>query len=109
MKMTENSVDISISYVLLIVQHHDDSTSTIFTYPLLFVFHMPSHCCHHLIDYPVWCSQRDIFNSLLLSGNKTSSGKVNVFLTPPLFKRSLVSYSWLSLVFPENLSLTTAQ
>lgn len=53
MKMTESSVDISISYVLLIVQHRDDSTSTIFTYPLLFVFHMPSHCCHGLIDYPV--------------------------------------------------------
>lgn len=48
MKMTENSVDISISYVLLIVQHQDDSTSTIFTYPVLFVFHMPSHCCHWL-------------------------------------------------------------
>lgn len=41
MKMTESSVDISISYVVLIVQHRDDSTSTIFTYPLLFVFHMP--------------------------------------------------------------------
>jgi len=48
MKMTERSIDISISYVLLIVQHHDDSTFTIFAYPLLLVFHMPSHCCHCL-------------------------------------------------------------
>lgn len=55
--MTKSSVDISISYVLLIMQNHDDSTSTIFTYSPLFVFHMPSHYCHCLIDYPVWCSQ----------------------------------------------------
>lgn len=114
-KMTESSVDISISYVLLIMEHHDDSTSAIFTYSLLFVFHMPSHCCHCLIDYPVWCSQWDILNSLLLSGSKTSlekylrSYKVNDFLTLAPFKSSVVSYSCLLLVFPENFFLTTAQ
>lgn len=66
-KMTKSSVDISISYVLLIMQSHDDSTSTIFTYPPLFVFHMPSHCCHCLIDSPVWCSQWDTSYSSELS------------------------------------------
>lgn len=52
-KMTESSVGISISYVLLILQHRNDSASTIFTYLALFGFHMPSHCCHCLIDDPV--------------------------------------------------------